>query len=152
MTDSRGDLHIHLDRTGDWNLPEPLILRGVALVLEAEGVIQGDLSITLVDDEGIQALNREYLGRDRPTDVIAFALHKEGEPLVGDVYLGHQQALRQARETGISAEEELLRLAVHGTLHVLGYDHPPGDDRWSSPMFRRQEEVVARILADPPPG
>lgn len=115
-------------------------------VLRAEGVEAAEVSVALLGDEAIAALNREYLGRDRPTDVIAFHLHDPGEPPLGDVYLGVDQALRQAAEFGATPGEELLRLAVHGTLHVLGWDHPEGDDRTASPMFQRQEALVRELL------
>jgi probable rRNA maturation factor len=115
-------------------------------VLRAEGVDAGELSLALVDDEAISALNGQYLGRPRPTDVIAFALHAPGDPPLGDVYVGADQAARQAAELGVDPAEELLRLAVHGTLHVLGHDHPEGDDRAGSPMFARQEALLRELL------
>lgn len=119
----------------------------VRRTLEAEGVAEGEVSLTLLADDAIRAMNRDYLGRDEPTDVMAFTLHEEGEPILGDVYLGAEQARRQAPE-GVSLEEEMARLAIHGTLHVLGYDHPAGDDRSRSEMWRRQEELLAALLED----
>jgi probable rRNA maturation factor len=115
-------------------------------VLRAEGVDAGELSLALVDDEAIAALNGQYLGRPRPTDVIAFSLHAPGDPPLGDVYVGADQAARQAAELGVDPAEELLRLAVHGTLHVLGHDHPEGEDRAGSPMFVRQEALLRELL------
>lgn len=135
--------------------PEPtseLLARGVRGALDAEGADDGEVSVTLLSDDEIRALNHRYLDRDRVTDVIAFALHDEGEPVLGDVYVGHEQAARQAAEHGVSRDEELLRLAVHGTLHVLGHVHPEGPEREESPMFRRQEELVRRILEADPSG
>ena len=116
-------------------------------VLRAEGVEAGEVSVALVGDAEIAALNREYLSRDRPTDVIAFHLHERGEPPLGDVYVGVEQAARQAAEFGAPLAEEVLRLAVHGTLHVLGYDHPEGADRAESPMFLRQEALLREFLS-----
>ena len=103
-----------------------------------------EVSLALLADDAIRALNRTHLGRDHPTDVIAFALG--GEPLVGDVYIGWEQAVRQAEELGIDRDEELVRLAVHGTLHVLGHDHPDGPERERSPMFALQERLVREVL------
>lgn len=122
----------------------------VAHALEAEEGDVLELSLTLLDDAEIRALNRDYLGHDRPTDVIAFALGGP-EDLVGDVYLGVDQARRQAAEHGVALEEELARLAIHGTLHVLGHDHPEGEERWDSPMFARQEQILRTFLAEPRP-
>lgn len=117
-------------------------------VLRAEGRERGEISITFLPDSEMTTLNRDYLGHDHATDVLAFALHAPGEAPVGDVYVGAEQGTRQAGELGVDAGEELLRLAVHGTLHVLGYDHPDGDDRLDSEMFRRQEALLGEILRD----
>ncbi|HZG44015.1 MAG TPA: rRNA maturation RNase YbeY [Longimicrobium sp.] len=111
-------------------------------VLRAEGLTEGEISIALVGDDEITALNRQWLDHDWATDVISFNLNGPGEPPLGDVYLGVGQAARQAAELGADPGEELLRLAVHGTLHVLGYEHPEGADRADSEMFRRQEALL----------
>lgn len=115
-------------------------------VLRAEGVEAAEISVALVDDEQIAELNVDYLSHEGPTDVISFALHEDGEPPLGDVYVGVGQALRQAAEFGATPAEEVLRLAVHGTLHVLGYDHPEGADRTGSEMFARQEALLREFL------
>ncbi|HEY7767081.1 rRNA maturation RNase YbeY [Longimicrobium sp.] len=116
-------------------------------VLRAEGVAEGEVSVALVGDDEITALNREWLDHDWATDVISFNLNGPGEPPLGDVYLGVEQAARQAAELGADPGEELLRLAVHGTLHVLGYEHPEGSDRADSEMFRRQEALLREFLS-----
>lgn len=125
-----------------------LLHRGVRAALESQGAEEGEISVTLTGDAGIRDLNRKYLDRDRPTDVLAFRLFEEGEPVLGDVYVGLDQARRQAEERQISVDEELLRLAIHGTLHVLGHDHPEGGEREDAPMYRLQERLVTRILAE----
>lgn len=140
---------VHLGQVGEWSLPERLLRAGVRRAAAREGAVEGEISLTFLGDPEIQALNLEYLGRDEITDVIAFSLHDPGAPVVGDVYVGYEQARRQAREVGIDLAEELLRLAIHGTLHVTGRDHPEGDDRADSEMFRLQEEILKEIL---PPG
>ena len=140
---------VFLNNPAGGALPEELVESGIRAALEAEEVERGELSLTFLDDAGITSLNREHLGRDRTTDVIAFALHEAGEPPLGDIYVGYDQARRQSEELGVSLEEELLRLAIHGTLHVLGYDHPEGEGRTESPMFRRQEALVRAVLDAP---
>lgn len=122
----------------------------VRTTLVDDGVDVGEVSVTLLDDEAIRDLNHRYLGKDVPTDVISFSLGEE--TVLGDVYLGVDQARRQAEEHGVPLEEELVRLAVHGALHVLGHDHPDGDERTVSPMFERQEALVRRILDRPDSG
>ena len=115
-------------------------------VLQAENVRVAEISVALVGDDEIAALNADYLQHDGPTDVISFPLYAEGDPPLGDVYVGVDQALRNAAEYGVEPAEEVLRLAVHGTLHVLGWDHPEGADRMGSEMFARQEELLREIL------
>lgn len=116
-------------------------------VLRAEGVDSAEISVALVGDGEIAALNARYLAHEGPTDVISFHLHERGDPPLGDVYVGVEQAARQAAGYGVGADEEVLRLAVHGTLHVLGYEHPEGDDRAASPMFARQEALLREVLS-----
>ncbi|HSM05867.1 MAG TPA: rRNA maturation RNase YbeY [Longimicrobiales bacterium] len=122
--------------------------RAVAATLDHEGVEEGEISLSLMSDAAIQGLNRDHLGHDYPTDVLAFALWSPGEPVLGDVYVGVEQAVRQAREEGVPVEEELVRLAIHGTLHILGHDHPDeAEARPESPMYGLQEELVRVVLA-----
>ena len=118
----------------------------VSLVLRSAGLSEGEISLTLLDDDSIRELNRTYLGQDAPTDVISFALHEGDEAVLGDVYVGYEQAVIQAAEAGVSVEEELARLSIHGTLHVLGYDHPNTEVRFSSEMFILQESLVQKLL------
>lgn len=128
-------------------LPEALLRSAVVRVLDHEDAPPAEISLTLVDDEGIRALNRDYLSRDETTDVLAFSLGDDDE-VVGDVYVGVEQARRQADAFEVPLDEELTRLAIHGTLHVLGHDHPEGDEREESPMFRLQERLLREVLAE----
>ncbi|PIC81120.1 rRNA maturation RNase YbeY [Sporosarcina sp. P18a] len=117
-----------------------------------------ELSITFMDDESIQAVNAEYRGKDRPTDVISFALEElsEGEvaivqesdmPVVlGDIVISIDTAKRQAIEYNHSFERELGFLALHGFLHLLGYDHL--DEEEEREMFGRQTEILTEFGLD----
>ena len=146
-------LLVQIGQVGNWNLPAELLEVGVRRTVATAGEVAGEISITFLDDEEIRALNREYLGKDDPTDVIAFALHEPGTPILGDVYVGYDQAARQALDLGVALPEELLRLTIHGTLHVLGHEHPEGEDRARSEMYRLQEEILREVLAAAsPPG
>ena len=119
---------------------EEVLCSAVEIVLRDAGDGDGEVSIALLDDEAIRELNREYLNLDWPTDVIAFALHAEG------IYVGHEQAVRQAAEMAIPLIEELARLAIHGALHVLGHEHPETEARFDSEMFRVQERLLRELL------
>jgi probable rRNA maturation factor len=117
-------------------------------VLRAEGVRDALLSIAFVSTPRMRALNRRHLERSGATDVIAFGFTRVGAngAVVGDVYIAPDVARASARENGVSVRGELARLVVHGTLHVLGYDHPEDDTRTRSAMWRRQERLVARLM------
>lgn len=145
-------MEVLVNNTGSWPLPADLLERGTKSTLDSEGIRIAEVSLTLLDDDGIRQLNLAYFQKDRPTDVIAFALHEPDSPILGDVYIGYEQARRQAKELNIAIEEELLRLAIHGTLHLLGYNHPEGDGRFESDMFLRQEELVQERLSRGPLG
>jgi probable rRNA maturation factor len=116
-------------------------------VLRRERVRDALLSIAFVTDRRIAALNREHLGHTGPTDVISFGFAPvdSGRVVVGDVYIAPGVARRNAREHGGSIREELMRLVVHGVLHVVGHDHPDGETRYVSPMWRRQERLLRSL-------
>lgn len=117
-------------------------------VLRAEGVRDAALSITFVADRRIAALNWQHLRHRGPTDVISFgfASAHEGAPLEGDIYIAPEVARRNAIANRTAVREELLRLVVHGVLHVVGHDHPEGEDRYASPMWRRQESLLVAAI------
>jgi probable rRNA maturation factor len=125
-------------------LPEAQVRRLVEGVLRAERR-DAVVSVSFVGPARMQALNREHKGKDRPTDVLAFALPQPGQGIVGDIYICPAVAREQARRLGIAPRRELARLVVHGVLHVLGHDHPEGPDREQSPMWRRQEQYLGRL-------
>jgi probable rRNA maturation factor len=132
----------------------PLARRRVAeiarLALRSEGVPVARVSITFVGNRRIASLNRRHLGHHGATDVISFGLGRDAGAgaLLGDIYIAPDVARRNAIENGVSIREELTRLVVHGVLHVVGLDHPEGDERRQSPMWRKQERLV-RSLAHP---
>ena len=141
----RNVLEVHVD-VGTCEAADPkLVERAVRLALGTADPSSAEMSIALVDDPCIALLNERFLEERGPTDVLAFSLGDETD-VVGDVYVGFQQAARQAAELGIPLEEELVRLAIHGTLHVLGHDHPKDGEREGSPMFVLQERLVRELM------
>lgn len=117
-------------------------------VLRSLKVRHAMLSITLVDTAPMAALNRKHLGHRGPTDIITFALGADPNgAVVADIYICLPVARAQAKAHGVGVREELVRLVVHGTLHACGWEHPEGDDRTTSPMWKRQERLVARLAA-----
>lgn len=119
-----------------------------AAALRAERVSDAMLSITFVGRAAISELNRRYLGHHGLTDVISFGLGRNGKrgAVIGDIYICPEVACENAKRQGVPIGEEVLRLVVHGTLHVLGHDHPNGASRTASPMWQRQEKILARVL------
>ncbi|MNZ40605.1 Endoribonuclease YbeY [compost metagenome] len=129
---------------------------------ESEGVEEGEVALTFVDDEEIHVLNREYRGIDRPTDVLSFAMNEsldeeldivyeveEDEELddltdmFGDIIISVERAQAQSEEYGHSIEREIGFLFVHGFLHLLGYDHQ--DEASEAEMMGKQEAVLAQV-------
>jgi probable rRNA maturation factor len=140
---------VHVDGGAAGPLHDSLVTRAVQFVLSSERVREAEVSVTLFPDEAMRRLNRQHLGHDYVTDVIAFPLWEPGEPVVGEICVGLEQARHQALEAGVSVDEELARLVVHGMLHVLGWEHPEEHSaRLDCPMWRRQEEVVRMVLEE----
>lgn len=125
-----------------------LVHRAVWAVLHGERAQPATIHVNFLSSQRMRALNRRTFGRDCSTDVIAFGLAHDGR-VIGDVYVCPPAARSFARSSGVPLREELVRVIVHGTLHVLGYDHPDhaGSDR--SKMWRRQEHYVRRVLERP---
>lgn len=109
-----------------------------------------EVSISLVDDGRIQELNRRYLGRDKPTNVLAFSM-REGEfaslhpQLLGDVVISVDTARRQSNRFGLNETEMVILLMIHGILHLLGYDHE-GIKKGASKMALKQKEMLKKVL------
>jgi probable rRNA maturation factor len=121
-------------------------------LLTAAGEPSSALSLTLVDDSAIRALNREHRGKDKPTDVLSFSLVENGsasaERLLGDVVISIETARRQAAEYDATLQAELYRLLIHGILHVLGHDHERADERRA---MISEERRLARAIGLPWP-
>ena len=128
-----------------------ILLRKVARkILSASGCPDAQLSILIVDDATIQEINRDYLDKDRPTNVISFAM-QEGEgsevqpDLLGDVVISAETAARDAADAKTSFESELYFLLLHGILHLLGYDHERGTQAEARRMEAREQELFSLI-------
>lgn len=125
-------------------LPRAAVRRVVEAVLQGERK-RGLISVTFLGPGAMRRLNAEHKGHDRPTDVLAFALRGPAGEVIGDVYVCPWTARRESSARGIPLREELVRLIVHGTLHVLGREHPDGPGRTTSAMWRRQERYVEAL-------
>jgi probable rRNA maturation factor len=119
-------------------------------VLGALRVSRSLISVTFVTSRVSATLNRRHLGHRGPTDVITFALGADpAGAVIADIYICPDVARRQAKAFGVGIREEIARLVVHGTLHACGWEHPEGDERMMSPMWRRQEQLLHRFWITP---
>lgn len=128
---------------------------------EMEGIKDGEVALSFVDDEAIRELNKEYRGLDKVTDVLSFALTENDtdelvivfnnedwdeapDPdLLGDIVISIPRALEQSKDYGHSVEREIGFLFVHGFLHLIGYDHQ--DEAAEQIMIAKQEHILSQI-------
>ena len=147
----------------DW---EELGMRAVALAIEhslhADWLTRSlsiEVAIRLTDDDEVQTLNAQYRAKDKPTNVLSFPMVQpdlldslantdDGEALLGDIVLAHGVCTREAAEKGISVTDHAMHLIVHGTFHLLGYDHQ--GEAEAEAMEALETQALASIgLADP---
>ena len=135
------------------------LLRRLQRAMQAAGEGDSELSLSLVDDDEIQVLNREWRREDHATDVLSFSLSEGEAPneipgmprLLGDIVISVETAARQANEAERPLDAELLHLAVHGLAHLLGYDHATPDEErimfaWET---RLRTEATSRTPVKP---
>lgn len=107
----------------------------------------GELSIALSDDAQVRALNRDYRGKDKPTNVLSFPM-PEDSGLLGDVVLARETLEREAAEQGKTFADHLTHLVVHGVLHLYGFDHQNDTD--AADMEAREVRALAQLGIDNP--
>ncbi len=142
-------INLHIYPAFQEVLETQVLLSLAGHVLEREGQPEACLSLVIATDEAVAELNHRYTGRREPTDVLAFppgpgdevAQVPEEEGYLGDVVMCYPQAVRQAGDYSNTVQEEVELLAVHGILHLLGYDHEEEMER--ERMWQRQEELLS---------
>ncbi len=128
MTDG---VEIQVENRSTLEVERELVVTLAKKVLDQLGISRGELGITFVDDREMRKLNREKMGRDRPTDVLAFPIDADDEMagdgevplLLGDIVISPEVAEAQAESEGTSFKEEMCLLLIHGILHIAGSDH-----------------------------
>lgn len=124
-------------------------------ILSASGCPDAELSVVIVNDAQIRILNRDYLQKDRPTNVISFPM-QEGDGaglhpgLLGDVVISAETAARDAAEAGLPFSDELHFLLLHGILHLLGYDHERGTEAEAQVMEAKEREIFTLLQREFP--
>ena len=124
----------------------------VHALMKQVGELSSELGLCLIGDRRMRRLNREFRGKDRTTDVLAFAMRNCREPhtsrltprMLGDVVISMPTAMRQAKESQRSLEEELTTLLIHGLLHLCGYDHER--NKAEARRMQRREKLMRRRL------
>lgn len=162
-------IQIELSREGAWPDQDWTALAARAAHAAVERTPQGpliatralvEISVRLTGDEEVRALNAQYRGKDKPTNVLSFPMVQpdlletvsensdDGELLLGDIVLAHGVCVAEAAARGVSVEEHVTHLLVHGTLHLLGYDHQ--DDRDAEAMEEIERSALSSLgLPDP---
>jgi probable rRNA maturation factor len=130
----------------------PTIRKKLKRVLKDLGCHDGELSILLTDDRGIAELNSRYLGREGPTNVLAFPMSPAptsdvSTGMLGDIVISVERAAREARQWGDTHEEYIYRMLIHGILHLLDYDHERTMEE-AEKMEREQERLMSLIKED----
>jgi probable rRNA maturation factor len=128
-------------------LQEEIILKTAETVLSQENRADTDMSVVIQSDEQLKELNKTYLGIDAPTDVLSFPA-EELDPdtnriYLGDVIISYQRAKEQAEAANELIDEEIQLLVVHGTLHLLGYDHSSLDEK--AKMWKAQQTALSTL-------
>lgn len=129
---------------------EACVSRAIEAVLPGDG---RSIDVVLTSDTEIQAINREWRGFDKPTNVLSFPSPEmpvpEGEVAhLGDLVLAYETMAREAKEVGKPLADHVTHLVVHGTLHLLGFDHE--DDAEAEVMEQKERDILAGLgLADP---
>ncbi|MDP1770181.1 MAG: rRNA maturation RNase YbeY [Nitrospirota bacterium] len=121
--------------------------RQARAILSDVGEASAELGILFVGDQRMRSLNRQYRGKDRTTDVLAFAMREaphSSSAVLGDVVIAVPTAVRQAKEGHRSLDEELTVLLVHGILHLCGYDHERSENE--ARRMQRRERMILRSL------
>ncbi|MBL6972288.1 MAG: rRNA maturation RNase YbeY, partial [Desulfobacterales bacterium] len=137
------------NRQNRYKIPLKKIQKKAQAVLSALDCPDGELSLLVVDDPQIAKLNKKYLNRNGPTNVIAFPM-RQGEfanltpQLLGDVVISVETAAREAKKSGISMQERFTQLLVHGVLHLFGYDHEENKQQ-ARKMEEKSNELIKLI-------
>lgn len=129
------------DSVSSTRITKKEIQNTVSVVCRGEKVKDAELSFVIVNDKKIRTINKRFLDHDYVTDVITFPL--EEKRISAEIYINVQQAIRQAKQYGVTSKNEMIRLVVHGTLHALGYDDTKKKER--ELMLTVQEQYVSKI-------
>ena len=145
------DVSDEWDSKTDWpNLAERAVLAAVAHS-DHPGLADTEVSVKFTSDEEVRALNAAWRGRDKATNVLSFPMADapENAPMLGDIVLAAGVCARESAEKDVAVETHATHLVVHGTLHLLGYDHETGDDDAEAMEDIERKALASLGIADP---
>jgi probable rRNA maturation factor len=144
---------IHIDnRQKTLKLNRRRLRAHISKLMKALHLEDRELSVVFMDNRGIQEINRDYLGRDWPTNVISFAI-SEGQfsginpQLLGDIIISVEKAIADAESGDLPIEDELDFLIIHGLLHLIGYDHEGEHHQHGAPIMMAKEHELFKMLS-----
>lgn len=150
---------VETDVSDDWEsrIDWPALARSAVHAAVAHsrhaGLTDSEISVKFTDDEEVRALNAAWRGKTKPTNALSFPMAEEAElasaQLLGDIVLAHGVCTAEAAEKQIAVESHAAHLVVHGTLHLLGYDHETGDADAEEMEWVEREALAAIGIADP---
>jgi probable rRNA maturation factor len=149
-------VEVQVDEPYQGEVDENDLARVVTAALLAEGRTEGQITVVVTDDESMAVLNQQFRGEQGPTDVLSFPFQEptpgfvsppEAASYLGDIIIALPFTRKQAAELARPLAEELRLLAVHGALHLLGYDHAEANAE--AHMWARQDEILAELTAKP---
>jgi probable rRNA maturation factor len=142
------EIIINSELASDYQIDQPALSALAAGVLAITSTpAESALSLRITTDDEIQQLNRDYLGKDAPTDVLSFPVPfddpESGVPYLGDIVISLPTAFHQAQTAGHPPGEEIKLLLVHGMLHILGYDHATPEEKTT--MWALQDKILTQL-------
>lgn len=149
--EEEGPVVVQIDEAFEGEADTADIAAAVAATLAAEEQV-GEVTVVVTSDEAVAELNKQYRDTDGPTDVLSFpaqdptpgfVVAPEMDAYLGDIIIALPYTRRQAERVGKSLRDELRLLAIHGTLHLLGYDHAEPEEE--AEMWARQDAILARL-------
>ncbi|MCH7819120.1 MAG: rRNA maturation RNase YbeY [Candidatus Marinimicrobia bacterium] len=121
------------------------VISAISSVLDGEDKDYNTVSVLLVSDDEIKEVNKKYLGHDQTTDVVTFPLHEKSEPIEGEIYVSLQTTERNSKTYNNSHSNEIIRVVIHGILHLAGYEDSTSESREE---MKKKEDFYLNLIED----
>ena len=138
-------MNLNVENAEQGELNPDVVKSAIITIFSEENLTHEEISVLFISDEEIQAVNKKYLGHDFATDVITFPLHKEFEPIEGEIYISFDTTKQNSKHYGISHNVESLRVVIHGILHLAGYDDSTSELR---KRMKAKEDYYLELMGE----